>query len=38
MWFTKDHGSWGIDSFNVEFEDGGGNLWTVTLGDSRWDE
>jgi hypothetical protein len=38
MWITDDHGSWDIDSFDVEFEDGSGRSWTVTFGDSRWDE
>ncbi|KIG13834.1 hypothetical protein DB30_07489 [Enhygromyxa salina] len=38
MWITTDHGSWGIDSFDIEFEDGSGNSWMLTFGDSRWDE
>ena len=36
IWLTEDSGRWSIDSFDVEFEDGSGKLWTVTLGDSRW--
>jgi hypothetical protein len=34
--FEADSGSWHIDSFDVAFEDGSGNPWTVTLEDSRW--
>ncbi|PRQ08781.1 hypothetical protein [Enhygromyxa salina] len=38
MWITDDHGSWGIDGFDVEFVDGGGSSWTITFKDSRWDD
>ena len=38
IWITEDSGSWTIDSFDVEFEDGSGELWTVTLEDSQWSD
>jgi hypothetical protein len=38
IWVTEDSGSWTIDSFDVEFEDGSGELWTVTLEDSQWSD
>jgi hypothetical protein len=38
IWITQANGMWDIDSFDVAFEDGGNNLWTITLDNSRWDE
>jgi hypothetical protein len=35
---TQAHRSWSIASFDVEFEDGSGHSWAVTLEDSRWNE
>ena len=38
MAVNSSDGSWTIDSFDVEFEDGSGELWTVTLEDSQWSD
>jgi hypothetical protein len=38
IWITADRGRWSIDGFDVEFEDGNAELWTITLDGSRWDE
>jgi hypothetical protein len=30
------HGAWAVRSFVIEYEDGGGNDWTLTLAESTW--
>jgi hypothetical protein len=38
MWISESRGIWNIDTFDLEFTDGKGGLWTVTIDDSRWIE
>ncbi|PRQ02138.1 hypothetical protein ENSA5_25970 [Enhygromyxa salina] len=36
IWISESRGLWSMASFEVAFEDGNHNLWTVTLEDSQW--
>ena len=38
IWIVANTGgTWDIDSFDIEYEDGASNSWTLTLDDSSWD-
>ncbi|PRQ05303.1 hypothetical protein ENSA5_02930 [Enhygromyxa salina] len=37
IWISETRGTWTIGSFEITFEDGSGELWTVTIEDSQWD-
>ncbi|PRP94159.1 hypothetical protein ENSA5_41140 [Enhygromyxa salina] len=37
IWISERRGTWTLGSFDIAFEDGSGELWTVTIEDSQWE-
>lgn len=36
LWVTDLHGIWTVGAFDIEYEDGNGELWTIMLEASQW--